>query len=505
MSDHHANLRRLLLVNPDDGSAARGPLGERAHVESLLKELLPRLTFDPSGAGTFTRNGKQLRLQVAGDPVIAIELELAADSDVLMPPLERVVAKTGWKLIDPDRPDLVIINTEVTNTTETSSEKRRWRVVALVAAVPVVAGCVWWATVGSRGYVITGDRDAGRRMLQTPDPNNPTAAPEVVERFFEQARVASAIMARERSLDPQFKGLPVVHELMIADEAETQYHVSTGAYADPAVLAESPSRPAFPGLPVLPPRYASPSRGGYRFEFIGKGEKQGFHEEDYESFVYVASPESDAVGVYTFALISETGRIHFRTDGRVPDAFDPSVTDRVAEEAPARVALPGRANERPNEPRQESWLRRLITRVFGSVGLRDPELSYQEDRAIKDLRVLQSAEQVFISMIGGQGYAPPEVLSDPSILGLRFREWPPLVDGYFAQETREGYRFTFEGSSPVQVDTVTVYGEFTYVAIPVGDGPANRRSYSITPDGLIRFRTDGAAPGNGDTILGTEK
>ena len=98
-------LRRLLLVAPGDALASRGPLGEREKVAALLKELLPRLTFDAEWTGTFTRSGQELRLQLAGDPVLAIELLLPQDGAALMPPIERVAAKTGWRLIDPDRPE----------------------------------------------------------------------------------------------------------------------------------------------------------------------------------------------------------------------------------------------------------------------------------------------------------------------------------------------------------------------------------------------------------------
>jgi hypothetical protein len=43
------------------------------------------------------------------------------------------------------------------------------------------------------------------------------------------------------------------------------------------------------------------------------------------------------------------------------------------------------------------------------------------------------------------------------------------------------------------------------VAVPVGNGPAGRRSFAVSSDGVIRFRADGVAPQKDDQILGSGK
>lgn len=486
MSDDSQNLRRLLLVAPGDVLASRAPLGEREKVAALLKELLPRLTFDAEWTGTFARSGQELRLQLAGDPVVAIEVLLPQDGAALMPPLERVAAKTGWRLIDPERPEPATAATAAPR-----SQGQRWAVVA--AIVPVLAASMLWAMTGSSDSVPAGSAD--------------TSSPVTLENFLDQAEAMSAFIARQRSLAPEFKGMQVVHELMMINSAELRFQASVGngRYVDPAMLVNDPSKQGLDGIRILPPHFIAEARGGYRFEFIGSGKGETFFEEfnpGYSSYVYVAYPESDAVGPYTFALVSETARVHYRTDGRVPDGFDASVTDQVSAESAPRIAGVPPA---PNETSKESWLRQLINRFLGSRVMGEAELAYHEDRAIKDLRVFVSAQEAFMATIGSQGYGTPEVLSDPSIVGLRFRELPPFLEGYFTQEVREGYRFTFEGASPINNGELTVYPDYAYTATPVGDGPPNRRSFAVRPDGLIRFRKDGTPPQKSDTILGTER
>ena len=337
--------------------------------------------------------------------------------------------------------------------------------------------------------------------------NADPTSPVKIESFLDQAEAMSAVMARQRALAPQFKNMQVVHELMMINSAELRFQASVGngRYVDPAMLVMDPSNQGLEGIRILPPSFIAEARGGYRFEFIGSGKGETFFEEfnpGYSSYVYVAYPESDAVGPYTFALVSETARVHYRTDGRVPDGFDASVTDSVAAESAPRIAGVPPA---PNETSKESWLRQLINRFLGSAVMGEAQLAYHEDRAIKDLRVFVSAQEAFLASVGLQGYGTPEVLSDPSIVGIRYREIPPFIEGYFTQDVREGYRFTFEGTSPVHNGDMTVYPDYTYTATPVGDGPANRRSFAVRPDGLIRFRKDGTPPQTSDTILGTEK
>ena len=60
----------------------------------------------------------------------------------------------------------------------------------------------------------------------------------------------------------------------------------------------------------------------------------------------------------------------------------------------------------------------------------------------------------------------------------------------------------FVGVSPVSGSgKATLYRDYGYVAVPVGNGPSRRRSFAIRTDGVLRFPTDGAAPSAADPVL----
>jgi hypothetical protein len=269
------------------------------------------------------------------------------------------------------------------------------------------------------------------------------------------------------------------------------------------LLADASKAP--PGFPTLPPQYASPSRGGYQFSFTGEGRAETFsdaYKPAYSRYIYLAWPEPGQPSPYAFALRSETGKIHYTTDGRIPTEADPAVTDKVVAEAPGLVKEVG---PEPADDDVATKLKALINRFLGSKTVQDSQLAFHEDRAIKDLQVFATAQQAFLATLGGRGYGSPQVLSDPSLLPGR----PPIaafIDRSFTQDVREGYQFSFFGQNPSEGSGhARLYSGYTYVAVPVGDGPDRRRSFAVSSDGVIRFRTDGAAPQKGDRILGSER
>jgi hypothetical protein len=75
---------------------------------------------------------------------------------------------------------------------------------------------------------------------------------------------------------------------------------------------------------------------------------------------------------------------------------------------------------------------------------------------------------------------------------------PPIqsfVDRSFTQDAGAGYQFSFIGQNPSDGKGATqLYADYMYVAVPVGNGPAGRRSFAVSSDGVIRFRTDGVPP-----------
>ncbi len=326
-----------------------------------------------------------------------------------------------------------------------------------------------------------------------------------VEEFTAQARVVGEIMRQQRTLAPEFRGVRVVTELLMVRTAEFSFQASmgNGQYIDPARLADGATVPADVGLP---PQYAAPSRGGYRFTFTGIGEpgKPLFEElsPSYHEFAYVAAPEPGESSAYRFAFLSRSGKIHYTKDGRIPTDGDPTVTDSVVAEAPKVME---EIRPSANETGLMSRLRTIVNAFVRSKPAQDAKVAYHEDRAIRDLRVFVAAQQALFSMVAMPGYGTPEVLADPSILpGCPMMR--PLVDRSFTQDVREGYRFTFVGRQPsVGTGQAALYADYAYTAVPIGDGPSTRRSFAVFPDGVIRFREDAAPPDKSDRMLGTEK
>ena len=157
---------------------------------------------------------------------------------------------------------------------------------------------------------------------------------------------------------------------------------------------------------VASPQYASPSRGGYQFSFTGEEEGETFSDEykpAYSRYVYLAWPEPGQTIPYAFALRSETGKIHYTTDGRIPAETDPAVTDRVAADAPEVIKEVGPED---TDDGVATKLKALINRFLRSKTVQDSQLAFHEDRAIKDLRLFATAQQAFQATLGGRG-APP--------------------------------------------------------------------------------------------------
>lgn len=70
--------------------------------------MLPRLTFASPATGTLTRGQAELGVQLVGEPVTAIELSLTpAHTDVFRLSLERIATRTGWRIIDVDRSEVL--------------------------------------------------------------------------------------------------------------------------------------------------------------------------------------------------------------------------------------------------------------------------------------------------------------------------------------------------------------------------------------------------------------
>lgn len=319
--------RWLLRARDDHATLGRRPLGEREQVAALLAETLPRLAFDGGGKGIYARGKAELRLQLAGRPVTAVELTMRAEHvGAFRPALERIATKAGWQLFDPDRGEVVfpVESAPPSRSPDGGRGTLPWVFAALLAGAGI-AGWNGWIPIGSGNGAAARLSGAASEEPETPLLPEGPKSPEAIAA---QAQLLAEFLRRQQSVSPEFLRMQVVNEMLMIGAAEKQFRAAAGRYVDPAMLADrSVGRPG--GVPFLPAAFVAPSRGGYRFTFSGDDEGEGLLPQfrpAYASFAYVASPEPGERGGHTFALLSETGLIHYTTDGRVPTADDPSVT-----------------------------------------------------------------------------------------------------------------------------------------------------------------------------------
>jgi hypothetical protein len=86
----------LLFVPAKDSEHALGP---QRDVRERIAEVLPGVTFDEDGHGTFTRTGYSVAFDTGTeDYVHAVSVRVTGGSAAI-PPLARLISKTGWRLV----------------------------------------------------------------------------------------------------------------------------------------------------------------------------------------------------------------------------------------------------------------------------------------------------------------------------------------------------------------------------------------------------------------------
>jgi hypothetical protein len=92
----------LLFVPAKDSEHA---LGAQREVRERIADVLPGVVFDEDGHGAFTRTGYSVAFETGNeDYVHAVSVEVTGGT-AAMPPLARLISKTGWRLVaqGPDR------------------------------------------------------------------------------------------------------------------------------------------------------------------------------------------------------------------------------------------------------------------------------------------------------------------------------------------------------------------------------------------------------------------
>ena len=512
-------LFHLVLVDlpPDVSGPHLGvarPLGERAAVIARLVDLLPGTTFDPEGHGSFKRGNYQIAFTVAEHAPDSIDVDIDHRDGFV--PLKRVVAKTGWRIVDPAGPSLVDIDATAAAGAlvplilppagaagSPASDRSGTRPWLGVTAIALVLGAIW---VGWKQTHPT--PPLGASSVTTP-----VAAPGSGEDFLRLADDVRTKTARMKLIAADFRTDPIVNQLYDYRQAAAVFpsSVGGGGFMSPERLSDVAFFAAIHTRPYLPPVFSQPERDGYRFDFVGgnctgKNPYLAFLVDLCKSFVYVARPLRGANSRRSYALLSPDFRVHYRKDGATPTLQDPTVDDA----APTPVVDTPKADPRPQAEEPIgllTWLRNGATGVIDTaLGRNQEEVQLRESSAIEDLRVLSAAENAFNSSIGDGRYAAPEQLAGEEIFASLSIQ--PFLPASFAQPRRQGYDYEFigqKGLTPVGplASLGLLYESFVYVGRPIEPGPAGRRTFAVYPDGRVFVTRDGRVPTALDEQVGT--
>jgi hypothetical protein len=86
----------LLFVPAKESEHA---LGAQREVRERIADVLPGVVFDEDGHGAFTRTGYSVAFDTGNeDYVHAVSVEVTGGT-AAMPPLARLISKTGWRLV----------------------------------------------------------------------------------------------------------------------------------------------------------------------------------------------------------------------------------------------------------------------------------------------------------------------------------------------------------------------------------------------------------------------
>ena len=127
-----------------------------------------------------------------------------------------------------------------------------------------------------------------------------------------------------------------------------------------------------------------------------------------------------------------------------------------------------------------------------------------EARALVDVLDFARAEEVFAAANLG-GFAPPEVVADPSRYASVLDTGKPLgslVAPRFLRDQRDGYRFEFRprpDSASLEAPVKPAFRAFAYLAVPLDPGRSGCRSFAYYSDlGRTVFARDDGQPPTGD-------
>jgi hypothetical protein len=531
---------RLALVSLPAGATGRDldlavPLGTRAAVAARIRDLLPGVTFDDNQDGAFRRAGYTLTFHLAGDEPVRVDVEIDDVGGFVA--LKRITDKTGWQAVDTGAGCFIDLDAsraagmtvprgaavrDAPSAMAPSPWPRRARhgaVIALLAAGFVIS--VRWShratglprSEAAPALLAIASAVSSARASATPGGEAAQSAQGLLQRMAAGAQGMRQQLMYLKLLGPDFRGDPIARQMLDYAVASSLFPSSLGenGFLPPERLADPQLFAALHMPPPLPATFAAARRDGYEFQFAGVCDRPARVIAQLGplcgAFVYSAHPVGAVrPGARSYALLTADDRIHYRTDGGVPAASDPTV-DNTAPSSADDLNRLGSPTLAPNtHSRIVTALQRAtsaMARAAGFASAREATAAFHEQNAIMDLREVLAVEQVFVAMVS-RGYASPERLSDAGATATVNAR--PLLPAYFMQPLRLGYRFQFAGEQPMPIDERTApfgafYQSFVYSAIPVDPGPPGRRSFAAYANGAIYATPERRVPTRADQPL----
>jgi len=350
------------------------PLGTREALAGRLADLLPGTQFEPDGRGVFRRGSYSIAFKMFGDPPTSIGV--AFEEPEAFAAIARVLEKTNWCLIDPDKKAFVdvpasrlagrtvVLGGEVVETpaiveapptrsvvrespkrppassvaaaaharvTRQAMPKRTRLMVAALTGLVIASGGLWLANKLTDGRLAA-------TLPTTVLASQRTEGSHRIERYEDRARKRATIA---KTLAPEFQTNKVVLQMLDVQLASRAYwNFIDGKFSPPDLLSNESVWSRYKMPTFLPASFAQRQRDGYDFEFKGRGcESTEPNWPECTAYAYVARPVNKDSSDPMFALFSSDDRIHYTRDGSVPGRDDPTVaTAQAPAPAPATSA-----------------------------------------------------------------------------------------------------------------------------------------------------------------------
>jgi hypothetical protein len=335
------------------------PLGTRDALAGRLADLLPGTQFDAEGRGVFRRGAYDIAFKMYGDPPTSIGV--AFSQPEAFTAIARVVEKTNWCLVDPDKKAFidiaasraagraVVLGGDVVDLPDVSMTagenpsaatigktspgaaltaslraaraglpKRTRLMIATLTGVVIASTGLWYANKLTDGRLAA-------RLPTTVLASQRSDNAHRIERYEDRVRRRATIAKR---LAPEFQSDKVVLQMLDVQLAARAYwNFVDGKFSPPELLSNESVWAPYKMPTFLPATFAQRQRDGYEFEFKGAGcEATDPKWPECTAYAYIARPMNKDSGGPTFALFSADDKIHYTSDGTVPSRDDPTVT-----------------------------------------------------------------------------------------------------------------------------------------------------------------------------------